>query len=172
MEIDDELENKMEEEQEAEKQRVKERNVLIFRAIGFFITLLTPAVYIFFAFDCYKFTDNKMSVSGWGILGTLLLVAGLWVFFKYVLFGGTYRYRKQITKTIVQIALPLLALTLIIASTRNFYGDLLTVSIVCLISWSIAGIVNPFPELAYKQSGGATDDYLDYLFGKNKNKKK
>ena len=141
----------------------------VVRLIVFITLALAPAVYLFIKYRCFEVV-KKVSFSGWGILGILIVVGVIYIVLRYVVFGGKYAYWKQIIKTIISITLPIsLALTLIVIS-RDFINELIVFVSVALGCWTTAGIINPLPQWSYKKSLGETADALDYAFSRFKNK--
>ncbi len=151
----------------AEKELNKSKTSFIVRAIIFAILLLSPMVYVFIRYKCRTFTE-KISFSGWGILGLMIGVVAIFLFFKYLIFNGKWRYWKQIVKGIVKVALPFLLVIGLVYLSINYLKELMYVLIFSGICYFSAYLVNPFPEWAYKESLGETADVLEYALKKRR----
>lgn len=147
----------------------KDNKVFIIRAIAFVLLALVPAIYLFFRYDCYKFT-TKLSFSGWGILALLIGVGVMFVVLKYLIYGKTWKYWKQVVKGVIQVLLPMGCIIGIVAISVNFLSELCTFLGIACACWFSAYLVNPFPEWAYQKSLGETADTLEYAFQRIKDK--
>lgn len=152
---------------DAEKELNKSKTSFIVRAIIFAILLLSPMVYVFIRYKCWTFTE-KISLSGRGILGLMVGVVAIFLFFKYLIFNGRWKYWKQVVKGIIKVALPFLLVIGLIYLSINYLKELMYVLIFSGICYFSAYLVNPFPEWVYKESLGETADALEYALKRRK----
>lgn len=165
------MEQVKEKKNKVEKELDKPNWVFYVRAIIFGILCISPAVFVFVRYKCYEIT-NKMSFSGYAILGLVLLVIGVWFFFRYIIFGGKWAYWKQVVKGIIKVGIPFGAMIGLVILSRNFLNDLLYLLIFSGICFLGAYLINPFPEWTYKKTLGETADLIEYSLNKYKNKNK
>lgn len=151
----------MEKKNKVERELGKSKELFYIRAISFFLLGITPAIYLFIKFRCYEFT-SKLALGGWGVLALVLFFGAIYIFLRYLIFGGKWAYWKQCIKVGMCIALPLLLLILICKVAQNYFNELLVVGVVALISWVGAGLINPFPEWTYNKTLGETADVVSY----------
>lgn len=154
-----------------EKELNKGNGIFITRAIIFALLLISPAVYIFVKYECRNFT-SKVALSGWAILGLLLLVVGVFIFFKYLVFGGKWSYWKQVVKGVIKVLIPFALVVGLIMLSINYLKELLYVVIFSGVCYFSAYLVNPFPEWTYKKTLGETQDVMELAFRKVQSSKR
>lgn len=164
-------EEKTEKKETFVKKLIEKPTALFITRLVLFIGLaLTPTIYLFIRFRCWEFVQ-KFSLSGRGILACIIGVVSIYVVLRYVIFGGKWRFWKQIVQTILKITLPLALLLSILILSSEYLKELIILCGVCLGCWTIAGIINPLQEWAYKQSMEETTDIMDYWFSRIKKNK-
>lgn len=153
-----------------EKELNKSQGIFISRAIIFALLLLSPMVYVFIRYKCWDITQ-KISFSGWGILGIILGVIGIYAFFRYLLFGGKWAYWKQVVKGILKVGLPFGLMIGLIYLSIDYLKELMYVLVFSGICFLGAYLVNPFPEWAYNKSLGETADVVEFALKRHKGTK-
>lgn len=163
---------KTEKKEKFVKKIIEKPTALFITRLALFIGLaLTPTIYLFIRFRCWEFVQ-KFSLSGWGIFACLLGFISMYVILRYVIFGGKWRYWKQIVRTIIKITLPFTLLFAIFILSREFINELTILCGICLGCYTLAGIVSPLQERTYKQSLEETTDIMDYCFSRIKKRHK
>lgn len=103
--------------------------------------------FIFIAYRYGIFTKNsKISLSGWGIIGVVILVVFLITLVKYLYEGMKPGLAKQCVGGVCKIVLPLVIVLLLVVEIKN-HIQLVEQALGCVILCELVGIpLNPFPE--------------------------
>lgn len=158
---------------EEEIQKTKERKIFAVRAlIWSLFSCFIPVGFIGWRYDLFKKT-GELQLSGWGLIGIVILFVFLYVVVKYVKAGFTeWSIVKQIINGIVKVILPLGALLAVCVSLKDNLDTFIQALSCVLLSEVIAIPVNPFPEWVYKKTQGRFESAVDFIVNKFYNKKK
>ncbi len=129
------------------------KSVFITRAVSWAIFAAgLPFAFIAWRYGIFK-EQNVVAISGWGMLGIIILIVFFITLASYVKKGLKPGFFKQCASGFCKVILPLLAVLLIIEGVKNdiaLFEKALCVTIACEL---VAIPVNPFPEwLAKRQS--------------------
>lgn len=175
----------MAEEQVIKKKSILEwvkehpKTVFVLRTVLWsLLACVIPFIIISVKFDFYS---NSPKLSGWAIIGIIIVMVFVMVFTKYI--GQCLSPGKMITQCLngfVKVIIPLtalLAVTLFLENCLTEFRTVLGVTIVCEAS---AIPLNPFPALIEKKKqerientvDKATDTLWDKYFAKKKDEGK
>lgn len=160
------------EKTEEELQRDKERKIFMVRAILWALfSCAIPVGFIGWRYDLFR-QAGSLQLSGWGLIGTIIIIIFLYVVVKYVRAGFVeWSLTKQIIDGVVKIILPIGAILAVTISIRNNL-DVFIQSVSCaLISEVIAIPLNPFPEWVWKKTKGRFESAVDFVADRFYNKK-
>lgn len=127
---------------------------------------LLPVGFICWRYNLFTKID-RISFSGWGILGIIILAVFIYVLIKYLRSGLTeYSMFKQVLNGITKVILPLsivLGVSVAIRNSLDYFIQSLCATIVCEI---IAIPINPFPKWVQEKSDGKYENMMDILVNK------
>lgn len=149
----------------------KERNIFVIRVCLYVLFgLILPSAFIVWRYDLFKVV-SKVNIGGWSlVLGLIILIFSI-ITLRYILHNKEYSYVKQIIKGVCYLILPLLFAIYVLYSVRETINQLIQVLGFITISETLAIIVNPLEEWAYKKSLGQQETFINYVFDKREQKK-
>ena len=149
----------------------EEKEVFWVRAIIWALfACVIPVAFIGWRYDLFK-KASSLQLSGWGLIGVVIVFVFLYVVVKYVRAGfPEWSMTKQIVNGIVKVVLPLGALLAICIGLRNNIDTFIQALSCVLISEVIAIPVNPFPEWVWKKSKGRFEGLMDFMADRFYNK--
>ena len=141
------------------------QTVFITRAVAWFTFAgLLPFAFIAWRYGLFK-DQGAIVISGWGIIGIIILAAVILAIAGYVKQGMKPGLLKQCVSGFCKIILPLLALMLCIQGIKNdieLFEKALGVTIACEI---VAIPLNPFPEWLEKRRKEMNLEEQESMFG-------
>lgn len=139
----------------------------IIRAIIWAVfAVIAPLGFIIWRYNMFT-QINKISLSGGGLLGVLLLIIFLHVLFKYIRSGLMgFSYVKQILNGVTKLLFPLVAILLVTVAVRNSLDYFIQSLGVTIISETIGIPINPFPKWIHEKTEGQYENMLDILLNK------
>lgn len=160
----------MEKKTRIERELDKGKNVFVIKGVASILLALAPIIYIFIRYECYKFV-MKISMSGWGLIAIILGVIVFYVVMKNILSGTKWAYWKQVVQGICKIFVPALALFGIVYCSIDYLKELTILITLIGFCWTLAYILNPLPELKYKEGLNESVDTVQYAMNKLRIKK-
>lgn len=127
-----------------------------------------PFLLIAFRFHIFK-KVSQISISGWGIIGIIIMAVLVLSIVKYVkiALNAKYTLGGQILGGICKVIIPLLAVYLIAYSIKDNIQAFLDVMGLVIIMEAVAIPLNPLPEWAYNMQkevrADERKDTMDYL---------
>ena len=138
-----------------------------------FVSWVTFAGVLPFVFIAWRFKIfnkvSQMQISGWGIIGIIIVMAVAYTIIKYVklAFSKKYSLTGQILTGIAKIIVPLIGFLLILKNIRDNIDLLMQVVGCVAVCETIAIPLNPLPQWAYEmQKDVAVEERketMDYL---------
>lgn len=149
----------------------KEKGVFITRIILWCLFAgILPVLFIGWRYDLFK-KVGTLQLSGWGLIGVVILFIFLRALVKYVKAGFTeWCMLKQILNGVIKVLLPigaLLGLCVGIRANLDYFIQALGLVLICE---TIAIPINPFPEWVYNKTKGKFESMIDLFAAKLKDK--
>lgn len=147
-------------------------------ALWTILAAILPFSFIAWRFEI--FSNSKTQITGWGIIGIVIIVVFLFVAYGYLKKGLKQSLLKQCLVGFIGVTMPLVMITLLVSSiasnSKQFEEALLCIT----LCETLALPVNPFPDWLEKQriarGKEQTDSILeavkDKFFNKNEEDKK
>ena len=111
---------------------------------------ILPFIFIAWRYGIFKST-SKISLSGWGIIGVIILVVFIITLVAYLYKGMKPGLAKQCIGGFVKIILPLVILLLFVVEIKN-HIQVTYQALSCVIICELVGIpLNPFPDWLEKR---------------------
>ena len=106
---------------------------------------ILPFIFIAFRYGIFG-SQSKISLSGWGIIGVVIILVFLITLVRYLYQGMEPGLAKQCVGGVCKIVLPLVVLLLLVVEIKN-HIQLVEQALGCVIVCELVGIpLNPFPE--------------------------
>lgn len=125
-----------------------------------------PVIFIGWRYDLFK-KVGTMQLSGWGIIGIIILGTFLYVLGRYIKAGfAEWSMFKQVITGIIKTLLPIGALLALLTGIRQNIDCLIQAVTCVLISEAIAIPINPFPRWVWEKTKGRFESMIDYVASK------
>ena len=148
----------------AEEENKKSKKVFIIRVILWSLfACVIPVVFIGWRYDIFS-KASSFSLSGWGLIAVILIVAFVYVVIKYIRAGFVeWSMLKQIINGVVKVIIPLGALMAVVIGIRNSLDVFIQALSIVLVCEVIAIPINPFPEWVWEKSKGRFESAVDFV---------